>query len=192
MALVNIKINVVGVGRVQPFIIMEILWLLTHGVFIMSMRRTKLMDEKKVRILNMLQTEIPLTERPFLEIGKKLNITEETVIQIVKELKNNGLIRRIGGIFDSKNLGYHTVLCALRVLKENLDEVVKVINRYEGVTHNYERDNYYNVWFTITAKSEKEIEEFLEELKDTLKIEEILKLPAEKVFKINAVFKVKE
>ncbi|AAK80738.1 DNA-binding Lrp family transcriptional regulator [Clostridium acetobutylicum] len=150
------------------------------------------MDEKKVRILNMLQTEIPLTERPFLEIGKKLNITEETVIQIVKELKNNGLIRRIGGIFDSKNLGYHTVLCALRVLKENLDEVVKVINRYEGVTHNYERDNYYNVWFTITAKSEKEIEEFLEELKDTLKIEEILKLPAEKVFKINAVFKVKE
>lgn len=141
------------------------------------------MDEKKVRILNMLQTEIPLTERPFLEIGKKLNITEETVIQIVKELKNNGLIRRIGGIFDSKNLGYHTVLCALRVLKENLDEVVKVINRYEGVTHNYERDNYYNVWFTITAKSEKEIEEFLEELKDTLKIEEILKLRQRKVFK---------
>ncbi|PJI07641.1 MULTISPECIES: siroheme decarboxylase subunit alpha [Clostridium] len=150
------------------------------------------MDEKKVRILNMLQTEFPLTERPFLEIGKKLNITEETVIQILKELKNNGLIRRIGGIFDSKKLGYHTVLCALRVLEENLDEVVKIINRYEGVTHNYERDNYYNVWFTITAKSEKKIEEFLEELKATLKIEEILKLPAEKVFKINAVFKVRE
>ncbi|URZ15143.1 siroheme decarboxylase subunit alpha [Clostridium felsineum] len=150
------------------------------------------MDEFEIKILNMLQTEFPLENRPFFKIAKKLNLSETTVIEKVKELKKKGIIRRISGTFDSEKLGYSSLLCALRVSKENLEEVVEVINKFYGVTHNYQRDCYYNIWFTVTAASKEEIEMFLKKLRVSGKIEKMLELPKEKKFKINAVFDVRK
>lgn len=150
------------------------------------------MDRESKEVLNLIQTEFPIDNRPFLKIADKLNITEKKVIRIIKELKDKGYIRRIGGSFDSKKLGYCSTLCAINIPDERIIEVAKFINNYKGVTHNYIRNNFYNMWFTVIAPSEEEIKRFLVDIKIYTGIEEILELPALDVFKINAVFHIKE
>lgn len=150
------------------------------------------MDRESKEILNLIQNEFPIEERPFLKIANKLNTTEERVIDIINKLKNKGYLRRIGGIFDSRKLGYCSLLCAVKVPDERIPEVSKLISDYKGVTHNYERNNDYNLWFTVTAPSQEEIKNFLKNIKMHTGIEEILELPAIDVFKIKAVFTLKE
>ncbi|AGK95590.1 siroheme decarboxylase subunit alpha [Clostridium pasteurianum] len=150
------------------------------------------MDRESKEILNLIQNEFPLDNRPFLKIANKLNTTEEKVIDTINKLKNKGYVRRIGGIFDSKKLGYCSLLCAIKVPDERISEVAKLISSYKGVTHNYERNNDYNLWFTVTAPSQEDIKNFLKNIKTRTGIEEILELPAIDVFKIKAIFALKE
>ncbi|MCH3963542.1 MAG: Lrp/AsnC family transcriptional regulator [Clostridium sp.] len=150
------------------------------------------MDSESAEILNLLQEQFPLDDRPFLKIAHKLNITEKKVIDTVNKLKSDGYIRRIGAILDSRKLGYFSLLCAMKVPCDRVCQVVKFINAYKGVTHNYERDNPYNIWFTVIASSQEDIRNFLKSVKDYTGIEEILELPAVDVFKIRASFFIKE
>lgn len=150
------------------------------------------MDRESKEILNLIQTEFPLDARPFLKIANKLNITEQKVINTINELKKQGYIRRIGGIFNSSKLGYTSLLCAARVPEDRIYEVAEFISSYKGVTHNYQRNNEYNIWFTVTEESEEKIKRFLQDIKVNTGIEDILELPAIDVFKINAVFAMKE
>lgn len=150
------------------------------------------MDRESKEILNLIQNEFPLDDRPFLKIANKLNTTEEKVINTINKLKNKGYVRRIGGIFDSKKLGYCSLLCAVKVPDERISEVAKLISDYKGVTHNYKRNNDYNLWFTVTAPSQEDIKNFLKDIKVCTGVDEILELPAIDVFKIKAVFTLKE
>ena len=150
------------------------------------------MDRNSKDLLNLIQSNFPLESRPFLKIANELNISENQVIDIIKELKNNGYIKRIGGIFDAKKLGYYSTLCAIKVPKERIAEVAKLINSNNGVTHNYIRNHSYNMWFTVIAPSIEEIKEFLNDIKINTAIEEIIELPAVNLFKINVNFNIKE
>lgn len=152
-----------------------------------------MLDKERKEMLNLLQTEFPLnTTKPFLEIAYKLKLNEQEVIDRIDNLKAEGYIRRIGGIFDSKKLGYYSLLCAIKVPKDKIMEVANFISSYRGVTHNYERNNDYNLWFTVTAASKDEIKSFLEVIKIHTGIKDILELPCLDVFKIKATFHVKE
>jgi DNA-binding Lrp family transcriptional regulator len=148
------------------------------------------MDDIDKKILNILQKEFPLEERPFQIIAEKCGIGEEEVISRVQKMKNDGIIRRIGAVFDGAKLGRTSTLCAARVPKEKLENFVNAVNAYKGVTHNYLRDNEYNVWFTVNAASTQEIELFLAGLKEKTGITDILDMRAVKTFKINASFEV--
>ena len=150
------------------------------------------MDNKSKELLNLIQTKFPLESRPFLKLANQLNITEEQVIDIIKELKDNGYIKRLGGIFNPKKLGYCSTLCAMKVPVDRILEVAKVINNYEGVTHNYIRNHSYNMWFTVIAPSLKAVSEFLNYIKVKTGIEEVIELPAVQLFKINVNFNIKE
>ena len=150
------------------------------------------MDKKSKELLNLIQSEFPLESRPFLKIAKQLNISEQQVIDIIKELKNNGYIKRLGGIFDSRKLGYYSTLCAIKVPLDRITEVARLINSYNGVTHNYIRDHAYNMWFTVIAPSVEEVKEFLNDIKIKTDIEEVIELPAVNLFKINVIFNIKE
>ena len=81
-------------------------------------------------------------------------------------------------------------LCAARVPADKIDYFAETVNRYPGVTHNYQRDNTYNVWFTFIAPSREEIEDNLRQIIKDTGVEDILNLPATKVFKIRAEFEV--
>ena len=154
--------------------------------------KTIVMNEKSKALLNLIQANFPLENRPFLKLARELDITEEQVIDIIKELKEQGNIRRLGGIINSKKVGYHSTLCAMKVPLEKIKEVAEVINSYTGVTHNYIRNYPYNMWFTVIAPSKEEINRFIEEIKTKTGILDIIDLPAVNMFKINVNFQIKE
>jgi DNA-binding Lrp family transcriptional regulator len=148
------------------------------------------MDETDKNILNEIQSDFPISPRPYLDVGKRLGLTESAVIESVRRLKENGIIRRIGANFHSNRLNHVSTLCAAKVPEEKIEPFVKVVNRYKGVTHNYLRNGPYNVWFTFIAKDMAAIDEALEEISVKTGVPDILNLPAKKMFKIKVDFEV--
>ena len=148
------------------------------------------MDDIDKKILNILQKEFPLTERPFFAVAEKCGLSEDEVISRVQKLKDKGILRRIGAIFNGANLGRVSTLCAARVPEEKLGNFVSSVNAYSGVTHNYLRNNDYNVWFTVNAANRKEITRFLAELKENTSVIDILEMNAVRTFKIDASFEM--
>ena len=148
------------------------------------------LDDIDKAIVNRIQSDFPITSRPYLAMAEELGLTEKEVLDRVTRLKKNGIIRRIGGNFVPGKLGFVSTLCAARVPVDNIERFAKVVNRYSGVTHNYQRDNQYNVWFTFIAQSMEEIEDNLKAIAAETGVSDILNLPATKVFKIKAQFDV--
>ena len=148
------------------------------------------LDSIDSAILNRIQSDFPITSRPYLAVANELGLTEKEVLDRVARLKKDGIIRRIGGNFVPGKLGFVSTLCAARVPADKVENFAEVVNRYPGVTHNYQRDNEYNVWFTFISSSMDEIEANLKNIAEETGVSDILNLPATKVFKINAQFEV--
>jgi len=148
------------------------------------------MDDIDRKILNKVQSDFPITKRPFLDIAGQLNISESNVIDRIKRMKNSGIIRRIGANFHSSKLGFVSTLCAARVPENKLDMFAEKVNSFKGVTHNYIRANSYNVWFTFIAEDMDVIEGYLQSLSEATGIKDILNLPAQKLFKIKVDFDI--
>jgi DNA-binding Lrp family transcriptional regulator len=146
------------------------------------------LDDIDKSILNRIQSNFPIDSRPFKVIGMELGIDEVDVIKRLEDLKQQGIIRRIGGNFVPDKIGYVSTLCAARVPDEQISEFANIVNQYPGVTHNYQRDNKFNIWFTFIAPSMTEIEKNLAKISELTGVTEILNLPATNVFKIKAHF----
>ena len=142
------------------------------------------MDSIDKQILNQVQGCFPLSSRPFAELADRMGLTEDDVLERIRRLKNEGYIRRIGGVFDAPKLGFYSTLAAVQVEPGRLEAVARYINQFEGVTHNYQRNHTFNLWFTVTAPSEKEADDVLSEVKAQNGVKDVLKLPAERVYKI--------
>lgn len=145
------------------------------------------LDRLDQEILNLLQNEFPLEKRPYAVLARILGISEDELLLLVKRLKEEGIIRRIGGVIDSKKLGFYSTLCACHVEEDKVLEAAKIINEEKGVTHNYVRDDWYNIWFTLTAPSENEAYKVIRDLESKIGTR-IESMPAKKVYKIRAVF----
>ena len=148
------------------------------------------LDDIDRQILNRIQSNFPVTARPYAAIGQELDLTEDEVLARVGRLKRIGIIRRIGGNFSPEKLGFVSTLCAASVPKEKLEAFAAAVNRYPGVTHNYMRDNPFNVWFTFIAPSMDVIDDNLAAIAEETGVHGILNLPATRVFKIRAKFDV--
>ena len=146
------------------------------------------MDATDRRVLNVVQKGFPVTPRPFEEIGKAVGLSGEEVLSRLKRLKDEGIIRRIGAVVDPRSLGWVSTLCAARVPEEKIASFVSTVNQLPGVTHNYERKAYYNIWFTLTAPSWTELEKFLHWISQESGIGEIVHLPAREIFKVKVMF----
>lgn len=147
-----------------------------------------LMDIIDKKILNIIQTNFPIVKNPYAAIGKEVGGTEKEVIDRIRNLKRDGIIRRIGATFDPRKLGLVSSLCTAKVPHEKIKEFVAVVNSYTGVTHNYERDNEYNVWFTFIDESMEELENKLKEISQKTGIKDIKNLPTVRFFKIKVDF----
>jgi siroheme decarboxylase len=153
-----------------------------------------IMDDIDQQILNRIQHHFPVDSRPYRLLGDEVGISEEEAHQRVSRLRETGLIRRLGGVFDSHRLGYVSTLCAVSVPDEKVEQAASLINPLPGVTHHYVRDHSYNLWFTLISPSQEQLDITLSKLGQKLQEEAdagpILNLPSRKTFKIKVQFQV--
>lgn len=147
------------------------------------------MDDISRQILDIIQTDFPLDPRPYAIIGAQVGLTEAETLARIRTLTQKGVIRRIGANFQSKKLGWHSTLCAAAVPKDKFDAFVSAVNQLPGVTHNYLRQNQYNIWFTFIGSSWENVCSTLAGLTRQTGIP-ILNLPAKKMYKIQVDFKM--
>jgi siroheme decarboxylase len=140
------------------------------------------------KLLGLLQVEFPLIKGPYRELGLKLGIGRDEVINRIKRLKAEGVIHQISPVLDARRLGYQMTLVAMRVARTQLDRAEQLIAGHPGVSHGYERDHHFNVWFTLAIPPMSDIETELKQLASPIDVEAVLALPAVKLFKIGAYF----
>lgn len=138
-------------------------------------------------ILSRIQKKFPLVPKPFKVIADELSMSEEEVLSILQEQKSKNIIRQTSAIFDTKRLGYKSSLVAFKVAKEKISDAVKVINSHPGISHNYERNHDFNIWFTLAVPPHSKLGldgtvALLSKLTDA---DEYIMLPTLKLFKIN-------
>lgn len=139
------------------------------------------------QILNYMQKSFPLTKKPFLDMAEHFGISEEEVIDIIKKEKQNKIIRQTSAIFDTKRLGFESSLVAFKVNENDIENVAKIINEHPGVSHNYERDHEFNLWFTLAVppNSKYSLDQTLQILAKKTSVKDWITLPTLKMFKIS-------
>lgn len=147
------------------------------------------MDAKvKETVLGTIQSGFPIAPDPYGALAEQLGFGREEVEEALLDLREEGLVRRIGASFDSRRLGYSSTLCALAVPPERADEVAAIINAYPGVTHNYLRENRYNIWFTLITRSAEDRARILGQIVEQSGCGDLLDMPATKMYKIRVDF----
>ena len=138
-------------------------------------------------LLYKMQHSFPLTNRPFKVLADELGTTEESVIDTVKRLKDDGIIRQTSAIFDTKKLGYSSSLVAFKIPSNRIEKAAEIINRHPGVSHNYERNHDFNLWFTIATAPDSilGLEDTVKKLAELTNADDYIILPTIKMFKIS-------
>jgi DNA-binding Lrp family transcriptional regulator len=149
------------------------------------------MDDLDRKILNELQDSFPLETNPYEKMARTLGISMEELWARVRALVDSGVIRRIGFSIDSRKMGYSSTLAAIRVPPERVDMASELINDYPEITHSYLREDEFNNWFTVIAENPDRINVILKEIQEKLNLDDddLMNLPVEKQFKLDARFK---
>src|ERR671939_361397 len=129
-----------------------------------GMQANQQLDNIDKKLLNEIQWVFPLVDRPYLEIAGRYGISEQDAMQRIAAMKQAGLIRQINAIFDTRRLGYKSALIAFAVMPGKLDTIAEKVNEHPGVSHNYERNHEYNMWFTLAVPSGAEMKQDLERM----------------------------
>ena len=141
-------------------------------------------DNLDKEILNEIQWTFPLVNEPFAEIAKKFSISSEGLKDRIVKLKHKGVLRQLSAIFDTRKLGYSSSLVAMEIEPNRLDYVAQQINRHPGVSHNYERNHEFNLWFTLAVPPGSSLEKELEKFSKLQGIKKVRMLPTLQLFKI--------
>ncbi|WP_337863534.1 AsnC family transcriptional regulator [Nitrososphaera sp.] len=142
------------------------------------------LDEIDRKLLNDIQWVFPLADRPYEELGKKHGLSEDEVTRRIGSLRAMGLVRQINAIFDTRRLGYKSALIAFAVRPDRLDAVAEKVNEHPGVSHNYERNHEYNMWFTLAVPPEADMKAELDRMAALDGVEKYRLLPTLKMYKI--------
>ncbi len=144
------------------------------------------LDERDKRLLNLMQGSFPIVPRPYQHVAAQAEMSEEQAIARVRELIDHRIIRQVTPIFDTRALGYSSMLVAAKVDPDNPWRAATVINEHPGVSHNYLRNHEFNIWFTIATEPDSPLglDRTLEVLGEIAGAESIRQLPTLKLFKI--------
>ena len=142
------------------------------------------MDKLDTEILNEIQWKFPLVSKPFDIIAKKFQISSDEVKERLIHLKRKGVLRQLSAIFDTRKLGYTSSLVAMEIKPDKLEYVAYQINKHPGVSHNYERDHQFNLWFTLAVPPGSDLEKELGKFSNLDGIKKTRMLPTLQLFKI--------
>jgi len=149
--------------------------------------RQNLQEDEK-RLLEEIQLDIPLVVHPFKYIGKNCGMSEKSVIEKLRSFSEQGMIRELSAIFNASGLGYKSTLIAVKAGEDIVNRTVERINSHPGVSHNYLRNNEYNIWFTMTIKRSLSFDSELKKLFYGIQPVKYIILPAIETFKIGVQF----
>jgi DNA-binding Lrp family transcriptional regulator len=147
------------------------------------------LSPREKAVLEEIQQDIPLLDRPFQEIGLKIGLTETQLLSSLEDLIHRGYIRDISAIYNAKGLGYKSTLVALST--DFPDETASALNLLSGVSHNYLRDHYFNIWFTLTIPVKQDFAEIIENCLRGERYRGYRILPSLRTFKIGVNFRFK-
>ncbi|HUN78052.1 MAG TPA: Lrp/AsnC family transcriptional regulator [Solirubrobacteraceae bacterium] len=144
------------------------------------------LDEADRRLLNLMQGSFPIEHRPYAAVAERAGAPEEWVLGRIQELLAHRIIRQVTPIFDTRALGYSSMLVAAKVDPEHPWRAAKIVNSHPGVSHNYLRNHDFNMWFTLATEPDSPLglEGTLEVLQRLTQAESIRQLPTLKLFKI--------
>ena len=146
------------------------------------------LDLQDRELLNIIQSSFPLVHEPFRQVGEELGIAESDVISRIGEMKARNVVRQISAIFDTRKLGYKTVLVAMRLATDQLDAGAHRINEHPGVSHNYARVGDFNLWFTLAVAPDESLEDTVAAMAHDTGAESYRLMPTIKFFKIGVNF----
>jgi len=147
------------------------------------------MDMTDRKLLNLIQSAIPMVNRPYLKLGKELGIGEQEVLDRLANLKRRNVLRQISAIFDTRRLGFKTTLVAMAYDPDKLNRGARQINRHPGVSHNYAREgSYYNLWFTLAVPPDHDLEATSQKMARDTQALTIRLMPTIRFFKIGVNF----
>ena len=135
-------------------------------------------------ILNVMQEQFPVVARPYLLLADATGTSEEDAVRRVARMKDMGVLRQVSAIWDTRALGYKTMLVAMRAAPERIDAAARVINAHPGVSHNYKRNHEFNIWFTLAVPANGDLEWCVQRLGKLAGAESIRMLPTLRLFKI--------
>ena len=141
-------------------------------------------DEFDKELLNEIQWTFPLVTRPFDAIATKFDTSSEIVKKRLNNLKKEGVLRQLSAIFDTRKLGYTSSLVAMEIEPDKLEHVASQINRHPGVSHNYERDHEFNLWFTLAVPPGSDLKTEIDKFNVLKGIKKVRMLPTLQLFKI--------
>jgi DNA-binding Lrp family transcriptional regulator len=144
------------------------------------------LDDLDRKLLNLMQGSFPIAPRPYEQVASLAEVPEAEVMSRVQRLLDKRIIRQVTPIFDTRALGYSSMLVAAKVDPENPHRAAAVINEHPGVSHNYLRNHDFNLWFTIATEPDSQLglEGTLEVLAREAGAESVRQLPTLKLFKI--------
>jgi siroheme decarboxylase len=145
------------------------------------------LDETDKRLMNLLQSRFPLAAEPFAPVAAEAGLGLDETLRRTQRLLDERIIREITPIFDTRALGYESMLVAAKVDAEHPHRAAQIINSHPGVSHNYLRTHEFNLWFTIATPPDSGLglQGTLETLQRLTGAESIRQLPTLTLFKIN-------
>ena len=139
-------------------------------------------------LLNRIQKDIPIVQRPYLALGQELGLSEAEVLSMLGDVKESGVLRQVSAIFDTRTLGYQSSLVAAVYDEDQLDAGAEVINAHPGVSHNYRRNHSFNLWYTIAVPPESDLEAHVQRLHELSGAKLTRLMPTLHLYKIGVEF----
>lgn len=150
------------------------------------------LDATDKKLLNLLQDAFPLVPAPFASLAGALGITEESVLERTRRLRDGGIVRRLSAIFDLYQVGYKSSLVAMAVAPERLDEAASVVSAPSAVSHSYSRNHRFNLWFVMAIPREQDFEAAVARLAERAGAMRTIVLPALRRYKIDVRYDMEE
>jgi DNA-binding Lrp family transcriptional regulator len=123
------------------------------------MREAPALDDIDRRIIDGLQGDFPLCERPYAVAAEKLGIGEEELLARLQSLLERRVLTRFGPMFQVERMGGAFVLAAMRVPEADWERVAAAVNALSAVAHNYRREHEFNMWFVLATETPEGIAE---------------------------------
>jgi DNA-binding Lrp family transcriptional regulator len=149
-------------------------------------------DPVDLKLLDLLQDEFPLLSSPWRALGERIGLSEQEVLSRVQDLHTRGILRSISPILETNRIGLlASTLVAMQVPGPDIARVVTIINEYPQVSHNYQREHEYNVWFTLSTRDEKECRTLVREIigRTGIAPDKVLNLATRERYKVDVRFR---